>query len=302
MNMKAGCLEKIQYGHGHPKQKSDVTILVPHDGTFRDFQQAQPELARKLLGAIESDESTFRKLLAVEQDVFASDAAELIAEDISRELPWARIEVLKVLIPRAILDMNRIIRKAIWKVFDHDRHPDIRQALDMLHFEISTELRERIKGAKMVVDLHSMSPTDPWEKIEVNPGNLDKFVESWRKNPGKRRKNDIINQKKDHTGKIVPLGDPELIESVKTELEKFVLPVSMSGTFQLSGDHLGPVWAGMAKSYINIDFLKDNGSQQQLDDDDFDLSTLELETQRLARFTTPCARGILKVLKARSKK
>lgn len=300
--MKAGCLEKIQYGYGHPKQKSDVTILVPHDGTFRDFQQAEPVLAQNLLDAIETDESTFRKLLVVEQDVFAFDAAELIAEDISRELPWARIEIVKVLVPRAILDMNRILRKAIWKIFDHERHPKIRKALDDLHFQISTELRESVKNAKMVIDLHSMSPTDPWEKIEVNPGNLDKFVESWRKNPEKRRKNDIINQRKDHTGKVHPLGDPELIESVKTELEKFILPVSMSGTFQLNGDHLGSVWAGLARSYINIDFLKDNGSQQQLEDDDFDLSTLQLEVHRLARFTTPCSRGILKVLKARSKR
>lgn len=323
---------------GTKKEKPDVTILVPHDGSIDDLSKRYPDIYREIVQAMEpplralepkkdgkkkkaqieryeaeelekerhqknreQTEEKLRKLLTIEQDVFATEAAHQIATVLlGATAGKVRVEVIKVLIPRLLVDMNRVEAKAFPNVISYEEHPHILRDLQIIYRSTRFALQRRLRGTNILIDLHTMSPTDPWEKVPLTPENTDAFMQTWQPNPAKPRLNDIITRRRDTLGNQHPLGDPALISALKQQFEDASIPHGFSRTFELTDEFLGPFWAQQALSYVNLDLTKDNGSKEQVTDKKFDLSELTFHEEKLRKITNPIGLAIADVVKHRS--
>jgi len=276
-----------------------VKILVPHDASVKEFSYYLPDIYRELKDAVEVDEKTLQKFLTIEQDVFATEAAEQLARNIHQAFRGViRVEIIKVLLPRGIVDMNRIRERAVWKLFDHEEHSYLKKELERLYQITYVKLQKAIRGTGILIDLHTMSPTDPWETIELHHQNVEAFINSWRHNPQQRRKNDLITIAETPEGEI-QMGDVEIIEAVGRAFENEGIAYGKSETYRLNGIHLGTQWASLVPSYFNIDLTKDHGSKETVDAKNFDISELTYDEKKLERVTTALANAIGEVVKRR---
>lgn len=288
------------YGDG--SEDSMVQILVPHDASYSQFALEFPDLLNDILKAIETDEETFRKFVTIEQDKFATEAADLLARKIVEGFQGRiRVQVIKVVIPRAILDMNRIEEKALWHIFDHEKHPALTKRLLDFYRTSYKELKKIVQQSNVLIDLHTMCPTDPWEKILLNPHNVEEFNKSWRHNPLKRRVTDLITHQS--VGEIVDrLGDMEIIEKVEQAFKMHGIEHKRSATFQLTNIHLGTEWAQLARSYFNIDITKDWGAKESTNDESFDVSSITYDESKMSKIVSVIGDAIINVVKERLSK
>src|SRR5690606_14663564 len=249
----------------------------------------------------EDTEEKLQKLLTIEQDLFATEAANQIAAKLLEETAGKiRVEVIKVLIPRLLVDMNRIEAKAFPNVVSYDDHPHILRGLQTIYRSARLALLRRLRGANILLDLHTMSPTDPWESMVLSPENREEFMKTWHPNPDKPRVNDIITRRRDSQGNEHPLGDPALVNALKQRFESSNIRHGFSRTFELTDEFLGPFWAQQVASYVNLDLTKDYGSKEQVTDKKFDLSGLTFDAERLKKITNPIGLAIADVVKHRS--
>ncbi|MGE3278356.1 MAG: hypothetical protein AB7J40_00925 [Candidatus Altimarinota bacterium] len=290
-------LHVTRYGKG--PDEGAINILVPHDASYDQFAFEYPDLLNEMLDAVKVDEETYKKFLTIEQDVFATEAAELLAKNIVGHFQGGiRVQVIKIMIPRGILDMNRIEERALWKTFDHEQHSYLKKRLLSMYRIAYREIKKKIMQAGMVIDLHTMSPTNPRRVIEVNPDNLKDFIKSWDINPDNPRKIDIITSQTigDETRS---LGDKVVIKAVCKALKDHGIEHEQSGTFRLSNIHLGTEWAELAKSYFNIDLTKDWGSKVPVDHEGFDISKLDYDETKLAGLMHVIGGAIAEVINQR---
>jgi len=280
------------------KKKPAVKILIPHDGSFEEFSHSEPVITETLMNAMEEEESVIRRFMVIEQDLFATKLGELVGKQLIEICDGIHVQVLQVMIPRGVVELNRVKEHAIWNYFDHEEHSHLVKNLHRIYEITFRQIKALLMDAEVLIDLHTMSPTGPWKEMKMSPGKMHEWNENWKNNPSKKRKNDLIGYK-EQDGITTPLGDREILQSLQKSFSKAKIPYDVSGTYKLNGVHLGSLWEKTVPSYLNIDITKDNGSKEKPEKKGFDIAELTYDDLKLMHISKAIAEGVGSVLKQR---
>ncbi len=234
-------------GSGDPYiSQARLMLAVLHDGT-----------EDRLLGDVQEIFASYREHLReyihIERDIGTTELADDVREDIKGTL------ALHVLPPRGIVDVNRLRECALPMEFPPNCTDRITEQLLQLHSSTVTAMQLALdetkdgRGARTVLDLHSMSPWSPAGMAPKTQWNwLEKHVAYWANAVGgEPRPIDLIDATED--GEMI--GDRKLSEQLKSAFEQSGYPVAFNKPYAKSRKR-HPMFT--EKRGVSVDFRKDD--------------------------------------------
>ncbi len=193
--------------YGTKKEKNDLLILIVH-GEYR-FKVVQH--FQKLIGS-EACPYSIEELYdycLVDADIATKPLAHNIAQILSLKSPKLCIEVLDILIPRNLIDLNRYPEAAIHEFFDTQKYPEKKIQMLEIYDQVSEEIEKAFQRSKTSFLPHSMSsynlsntesngglktPKDIEELKKMYHGSLRPFSIFQKNDHNKIISNEIFNQ------------------------------------------------------------------------------------------------------------
>lgn len=201
--------------YGSENRKADCVFLAQHDG---GPEQLIPRINGSLIDAPE----VVDEYMEVNRDVGSAELAHVSAMEAVRISNDLRVLVVEALVPREIIDPNRIKEYAVRNVLNPEGSQEAVGLLLRIHEKIVTVMNELLygllKNKGIFVDIHTMSPFSPENYLDEEAGRLTEFIDLWT-NPARqksgRRSLDLITE--------IPgerlIADPVLVRNFSAALE-----------------------------------------------------------------------------------
>lgn len=203
----------------------DVAILTPHGGVAEPFL----EVIEDFLNICYLSAEELIRLCRSERDTFTPELAAVVAKQLSAM--GYRVGVFSALVPREMIDPNRVDGQGVKATFDFKMHPKWHARLRAMHQEILMQkdaFLAELSGAGRLLDLHSMRPNcfkEPLRSPRVNTREavLPHLRERLRKlaSPrewGVRRDVCVITETRLENGDREYIADPDLARHVGENL------------------------------------------------------------------------------------
>ena len=135
----------------------DFLIYTPHSGRIEDFLKQHPEL-------LENSWLTRQQLTDIcdmEADTGTRELGEKLAHMLATQ--GFRVALTEVLVPREVVDVNRISECTIHPTFDLIQHLELKNKLADYYNQVIAERKRLIRSLKpggKMIELHSMRPFD----------------------------------------------------------------------------------------------------------------------------------------------
>jgi hypothetical protein len=265
--------------------RTDVVLISPHDGEWRPFFELYPEL----LTICPARKETLETFLKIEEDFGASELVAEIAKYIGKASNNLRIDIIEILLPRSVIDGNRVTEKAVRHIFNHHDHSDLVHVFQELHRGVVNTIQNYLKELSpggIVIDVHTMAPYDPnksnkataTEAISETPDNLPLYIDGYinRRKYGQRRVLDLITQTADKE----TLADLKLAEILEKSLQKYQFTTKRNDPYPYSEYTLSTRYVRQYQG-IAIDIPKDYLSIRKAEEEGFDLANLEIDFYKL---------------------
>ncbi len=282
--------------------QNTICILLPHDGSPDPFLRAHPEYLKAC-----PQREHIRTLIEIHRDKGTSILADHIEDEVLKKTEKYRIQILKVLVPRMVIDLNRVKpQDAIRHTFDHQIHRDLFRKLQSIHSQIFKELNKNISQLQegdILLDLHSMGPCNaPF--VELTPNSTKKTIDTWSQEyPGQKREIDIIDAYNSGNDENKAYGDSVLNHFLEKELNDHDYGSKRGVPYNAIPWLVGNYWNQVAKLngviYGAIDIPKDiicdiprnveNGRP-------LDLANAEPSEEKCAEIATPLASALIRRL------
>ncbi len=222
---------------------AQLILLNLHDGD-------EHSVPKNIQHLFHGKQDELQNYVHVERDVGINELGTNMLRDIDNSL------LLEVMPPRSIIDANRVAEHFLAMELPAEKHDELRR----MHGTIQDTIRMVLDGtpnARVVFDLHSMSPKGPRESIPTpTPDSLRNHVELWKEAAisGLERPVDIIDALT--TGEII--GNRPLAEDLGNLFGSLGHPWAFNAPYAKSAAH-HPIdfVSGHGKKGISIDLPKD---------------------------------------------
>jgi len=302
----------LTYSPGAENKPLDAFVYAPHGGDFDRFMEMNPYFKDKFW--LESD--MLREICVMEGDQFTPGLAYKATGVLAAM--GLDVAVMEVLVPREILDMNRVLEDAIKPTFDYERQVDIRKWFE-LGYEQMAKIRDdhidRLKPTGKLLDVHTMRPgptpidLKPSPRIPslseragvevIQPGPIETFyverIEALKKQNEitTPRSHCLVAHYGDETRSVFDMvADPLVVTTMERLFKIYNIPYNESEVYYFL-DHM----VGHKKPYryeqgILVDFVKTAFCNETLGDD-FDLLNLTTNPQAIEEYGILLARTVL---------
>ena len=292
------------------EQEQDPHLILhcPHAASLQDFKTTTPDLWEEIRQASLASgvqEQDLIDYINIEADIFSAEVAEAVARLLQKNIAGIRVRVLKICIPRALLDMNRKREHSLGRVFDHQRYAAVSQHLLQLHDQAYRKIKQHlsrleaspdIEPSGTLFEVHTMGPVTPLH-IPVSPENLKERVRIWKDMGGEPRQIDIIDETEED-GRRWVFGDQDLSKALLYEFgERAVRNLPYWGRPEL----LSHEWAELVDSHLVIDIPKHELSREQLDHPErrYPIESLTIDHHKVQEVAQRIASGLGNVLEQR---
>ncbi|MFH1430081.1 MAG: hypothetical protein ABIG71_00985 [Candidatus Uhrbacteria bacterium] len=295
------CVRRTLYGSERNDETPNVILTCPHDGGPEAFLGDYPIITR----VCPADLGTLMRYLAVERDTGASALAHRIASLIANQTDH-RAAVIEVLLPRGIVDGNRVTGCAIRNVFHHHAHSDLTAQLRELHtqvLQLASSYVSELEPNGILLDIHTMAPYTPfWDQesatmaVKETPDALSQYVDVWI-NPThrhKRRMLDVVTRCDDDN---ILIADSVLRDACMRQLTNHDIAWRENDPY-FTSNHIVTTNFMRAHRAIALDVPKDYLSELNAEDDEFDPTALTIDNTKLSRIAQALADAAIETLDA----
>jgi len=292
---------------GDASEAPHLIIHCPHGATVDDIITRDPALWDQLVKAAEASglsEHDLREFINIEADVFSFELAHALAEKIRHEIQDIRIQIIKVCVPRALVDMNRNEDHCLGKVFHFDEYPELVKRLKDIHQEIFEGLQTAfvslegcpgIEPSGTLFEIHTMGPVTPID-VPISPETLHERLRIWKQMGGEPRQIDIIDEMEED-GKRWFFSDKEICDELQQAFrERAVRNLPYWGRPYLLSYH----WSQLVDSHVVLDFPKHELSRERLDGDErYPIENLTMDEHKVHKVSETLARVLVPILRRR---
>lgn len=223
----------FKYDHldsGGAESGLDFLIYVPHGGRIEDFLAQNPELLANSWLTPEQ----LRDICHMEADAGTRELGEKLTHMLTTQ--GFRVALMEVLVPREVVDVNRISECAIHPTFDHTTHPKLKNKLANYYDQVIEERKRLIRSLKpdgKMIELHSMRPFDTDTDGKPPPFLSESDAQAYYQSRINALKADGAEHRRTHClvtkyeGESYPhlkdrlLADPILLDALRTVLNKY---------------------------------------------------------------------------------
>lgn len=204
-------------------------IYVPHDGRIEGFLDHHPELSQSSWLTPEQ----LRDICNMEADRGTRELGEKLAHMLAAQ--GFRVALMEVLVPREVVDVNRIPECALHPTFDRAKYPKLKETLMAYYEHVIAERKRLIKSLGKHgkwLDLHSMRPFETAMDGKPPPPLDDSSAPSYYKRRIDALNADGVAHSRNHClvttykgqkyATLIDrlLADPVLLDALKTILNK----------------------------------------------------------------------------------
>ena len=302
----------LTYSPGAEDKPLDAFIYAPHGGNFERFMEMNPYFKDKFW----LEPEVLRQICVMEGDQFTPGLAYKATGVLAAM--GLNVAVMEILVPREILDMNRVLEDAIKPTFDYERMTDIRGWFEQSYDQMAKkrdELIDRLKPSGKFMDVHTMRPggtlidLKPSPRIPtlserngneiIQPGPIELFyaerIEALKKQNEitEPRSHCLVAHYGDETKSVLEMvADPLVTATMKRLFKTYNIPHNESEVYYFL-DHM----VGHKKPYrynqgILVDFVKTAFCEERLGHD-FDLLNLTTNPKAIEEYGILLARTVI---------
>lgn len=281
--------------YGPKDRKPDCVFLAQHDGSA-------DQLLPRIQGSLIDEPEVVDRYIEVNRDVGSGVLAHFSAMEATRISNDLRFLVVEALVPREIIDPNRISECAVRNVLNPEGSQEVVGLLLRIHEKIVNFINEilyRLLHNKGVfVDVHTMSPFSPENYNDEEAGNLKEFIDLWT-NPARqkpeRRAIDLITE--------IPgerlISNPVLIRNFSAGLAGAGIKKKENDPYPRPGYPARKVLSTLRLLDIPglaVDVTKDTLSKAKVDDPDWDLGRIKLDSLKVQNLAKIFAAAVVESL------
>ncbi len=245
-----------QLGAGQP----EIVIVNTHG--CEDWSRYKRLFPKELLAVVE-------EYLAISADRGADELTTALALHVHR-CTGCTVRVHQPRIHRGLGDVNRLLPSAFSWLLPLVEHLDEIRALVTAHREAQTEIWRSIQIARLVIDVHTMSPRAPRSLPRAELSRVAEHVAAWRNADGADRPIDVVSRIEGEA--LIP----EVIYRTAAQAFADFGTVAFDEPYSPTRDFLNGR-LGRERPMLSFDIPKPILAGMRLDNPRFDLATFSLD-------------------------
>lgn len=287
-------LKITPYGPTDDLENLDYILLDQHGDNGSTLLLNHPEIRQCIYDY--DDQEVFSDYLRIEQDIGATELTKAIAE----ELKTVRGAIVRVLLPRGIIDMNRKGKNAIRNIFDLNKYgkfgavSNMIEGVKWIYEETSEEIDDilgKLSPSGVLVDIHTMSPYDV-PVIKESPETLKEYISTYGHTPESHER-DVCLITEQEDGEII--ADLDLYRSFITRLITGNIPHRKNQPYNLA-PHTAAKDRALKIPAMFIDVPKDLVTKEQSYDSDYNPANLTVDMHKVVALAKIFASAVSKSL------
>lgn len=139
-NKEEYCPYEVNYYNAQEGKTLDFFIYAPHGGKVKDFLEAHPDFTDLLNGTTGLARKKVEQICNMEEDTFTPELADSIATILAAQ--GYRVAVMKVLVPREVIDMGRAKGLAHRFIYNFKDNQEIYERHCYYYEQVETKRRE----------------------------------------------------------------------------------------------------------------------------------------------------------------
>lgn len=293
MLSRSDYLQIIRFGP--TKGKADIIITCLHDDDGVEFLKEYPEILECILP---DDREYFKDYLELDRDKGSFELSKSIAKLLSQA--DRSVLVLKVNVPRAIVDCNRVQYEDVFrKIWDPEQvDQKLHKKLEAIYEEVVAFIKSEVEGVPFLIDVHTMAPYTPvhpgeaqFQFVIEKPGQLDDYINTYleaRKRGGLKRPIDLLTRDMQGNSHV----DQDLVNRLANRLRSDGFECGIDDPYSLFSEEriFSTQLLNLCSSGICIDIPKDLLAKQS---DPLDLIHFELDESKIDKLASVISEGLV---------